>query len=253
VGIMQRGTVLRSFFDLRGWAMPLAPLVLPTAELFANRLSQPSEEEQVRFYRRIGERGLGSPIILTLFDGNSPAGATVSAEIAAREGQDGFHYWKDHPLVLQRQLCSLLVASFYAPLWILAGNLRRREEFEFLQERLQECLEFLRQQGCPFDRYPKVGYCLDSPSGLEAAIDARYDFLVLDLDRLATLWLGLPGTGSLRDYLPFRENELAWLRLRLDWIPFSERWVAVATHFIDAWEDLRFPFQALLESRGLES
>jgi hypothetical protein len=252
---MQKGYALRSIFDLRGWILPPCPLVLPTAEFFSNRLSIPVEEELARFFRRVSEKGVGSPLILTLFDGKAPSGNPLPPEIAPRAGEDGFHYWRDFPLVLQRQLRGWLAASFFAKSWALVPNLRRIEEFIFFKEALDGACESMFRQNAPIDRYAKFGFLLDSLSGLDAMADVpAYDFLLLDLDRLACQWLGLSFHTQLSSYLPMAGEELNWLRLRLGWIPFAERWVGAVTRFPSAWPDLdRFPFQVLFEARGLES
>ncbi|MEI6308036.1 MAG: putative PEP-binding protein [bacterium] len=252
---MLKGFALRSIFDLRGWILPPCPLVLPTAEFFSNRLSIPGEEELARFFRRVSEKGVGSPLILTLFDGKAASGNPLPPEIAPRAGEDGFHYWRAFPLVLQRQLRGWLAASFFAKSWILVPNLRRFGEYAFFKEALDEACDSLFQQGAPFDRYAKFGFLLDSLSSLEAMAEVpAYDFLLLDLDRLACQWLGLSSPVQLSSYLPLGGEELNWLRLRLGWIPFAERWVGAVTRYPTAWPDLdHFPFQVLFEARGLES
>jgi len=252
---VQKGYALRSIFDLRGWIVPPCPLVLPSAEFFSNRLSIPGEEELTRFFRRVSEKGVGSPLILTLFDGRAESGNPLPPEIAPSAGEDGFYYWRSLPLVLQRQLRGWLAASFFAKSWILVPNLRRLEEFYFFKESLDEAHDSLVQQGAPFDRYAKFGFLLDSLSGLEAMAGvSTYDFLVLDLDRLACQWLGLSSPIQLPSYLPIRGEELNWLRLRLGWIPFSDCWTGAVTRYPTAWPELEhFPFQVLFEARGLEN
>ncbi|MEI6529923.1 MAG: hypothetical protein WCN99_00355, partial [bacterium] len=96
---MEEGLSIRSHYELKPVRGFHGPLLVESESLFRNRLSFPSESEQLTWINRFIEGDVGQPLILTLFDWEedqpqTDVYPTLLKQVAAL---DGYPLWKACP------------------------------------------------------------------------------------------------------------------------------------------------------------
>jgi hypothetical protein len=246
---MEEGLSVRSHYELKPARGFHGPLLVESESLFRNRLSFPSESEQLAWIKRFIESEVGQPLILTLFDWEEDQPQTDVYPTPLKEVAvlDGYPLWKACPSLIRSQLRSWLQGSYLSGIWMAIPRLRRAEELAAVTNSLEKILNELAGERILFDRFPKIGVRLDSPLALRHFSQfLSIDFFLLDLDRLACHLLGIRFEKSvLLNYLPLRAEESELLLHWIGSLPFAEKWIGCVSYVQKPWEKLlQFPFEA---------
>ena len=146
--------------------------LLRTEFLFLERLSPPSEEEQVEVYQAIAEALGTRPLVVRTFDigGDKPV-PYISREPEANPflGLRGIRLALARPELLKTQLRALLRAGHGHHIKIMFPMVAERRELLEARAILQEAREELEREGRPFAPEVEVGIMVEVPAAAELA------------------------------------------------------------------------------------
>jgi phosphotransferase system enzyme I (PtsI) len=234
---MERGWYIQDVYSLRKMKTPLtSPIFIETGWVFRNRISFPSPEEQARRYLECSNLGNWTPVIFELFEfspANDVGDILITTELKEFRLLDGYHLWKNCPLVFDSQIQALLQASYFRKAWIALPGLREKGELVSALSAIEKIMDKLNNQRSPFDRYPKIGVKIANIVALRHIEDfSESDFFVLDLDSIFSHFLGIPqNSPMLSYYLEEREEEVHTILEWLEPIPFEEKWCGFISAF----------------------
>jgi len=151
-----------------------------TEYLYMNRRTLPSEEEQLRAYKRVAEGFLPNSVIIRTLD---LGGDKFLSHFPVPEQINPFMGWRAIRLCLEKvdifktQLRAILRAACFGKVKIMYPMISGVEEVRRANEIISEVKEELKREGIPFNKDVEVGAMMEVPS---AAVIA--DLLAKEVD-----------------------------------------------------------------------
>jgi phosphotransferase system enzyme I (PtsI) len=141
--------------------------LLRTEFLVVGRTELPGEEEQAEFYRRVGERFAGLPVVVRSYD---LGGDKFPASFRAGKQSNPFLGWRairvclDHPDILRTQIRALLRARATSDVRLMLPLVTQVEEVLRTREILDESIAALDKLGTPIGADLPVGVMIETPA-----------------------------------------------------------------------------------------
>lgn len=141
--------------------------LLRTEFLVVGRTELPGEEEQAEFYRRVGERFAGLPVVVRSYD---LGGDKFPASFRAAKQSNPFLGWRairvclDHPDILRTQVRALLRARATSDVRLMLPLVTQVEEVLRTREILDESIAALDKLGTPIGADLPVGVMIETPA-----------------------------------------------------------------------------------------
>ena len=141
--------------------------LLRTEFLVVGRTELPGEEEQAEFYRRVGERFAGLPVVVRSYD---LGGDKFPASFRAGKQSNPFLGWRairvclDHPDILRTQVRALLRARATSDVRLMLPLVTQVEEVLRTREILHESIAALDKLGTPIGADLPVGVMIETPA-----------------------------------------------------------------------------------------
>jgi len=138
-----------------------------TEYLFLDRVSPPSEEEQLDTYRLVARQLKGKPLIVRTLDvgGDKPL-PYIRSEHEANPflGRRGLRYSLDRPAIFKQQLRAILRASRYGKIRLLIPMLSQAHEIDQTLAAIERAKASLRGEAAAFDEAIEVGAMIEIPA-----------------------------------------------------------------------------------------
>ena len=141
--------------------------LLRTEFLYLDRQTAPSEEEQVRVYRRIFQTMAGRPVVVRTLDvgGDKPLPyLPLPEEPNPFLGVRAIRVAREHPEILETQLRAILRAGAGFPVRIMFPMVATVAEMRWLRETVASVRDALAGQGIPVPEDLQVGMMVEIPS-----------------------------------------------------------------------------------------
>ncbi len=141
--------------------------LLRTEFLVVGRTELPGEEEQAEFFRRVGERFAGLPVVVRSYD---LGGDKFPASFRAGKQSNPFLGWRairvclDHPEILRTQIRALLRARATSDVRLMLPLVTQVEEVRRTREILDESIAALDKLGTPIGADLPVGVMIETPA-----------------------------------------------------------------------------------------
>jgi len=191
--------------------------LLRTEFFITGRNALPSEEEQVKYFRRVGEAFAGHPVVIRTYDVGGdklPAPFVAPAEANPFLGWRAIRVCLDQPELLRTQVRAILRAGARANLWLMIPLVTRLDEVERTRAIVHEEAAKLAAQGIEAARTIPVGVMIETPAAAVLAdrFVAESDFVSVGTNDLTQYTLVVDrGNARLADR--FTPHDPSVLRL----------------------------------------
>jgi phosphotransferase system enzyme I (PtsI) len=141
--------------------------LLRTEFLVLGRTELPGEDEQAEFYKRIGERFAGFPVVVRSYD---LGGDKFPVSIRTGKQANPFLGWRairvclDHPEILRTQVRAVLRARATADVRLMLPLVTQVEEVLRTREILSESIAALNEVGVPIGADLPLGVMIETPA-----------------------------------------------------------------------------------------
>ena len=203
-----------------------------TESLLIGRDDFPSEEDQVKEYKRVAARIYPNRVIMRTFD---IGGDKIAPETA--EEQNPFLGWRgvrvcfDHPGLFMNQLRAMLRASTRKNIAIMFPMISTIQEVRRAKEFVRQAKEELKSKKIRFDDKIPVGVMIEVPAAAMSAglIAAEVDFLSIGSNDLIQYLLAVDRGNSLVSslYREFEPSVLATIKNVIDAGHKAGKWVGI--------------------------
>jgi len=191
--------------------------LLRTEFFITGRSTLPSEEEQVKYFRRVGEAFPGQPIVIRTYD---LGGDKLPAPFAPPVEANPFLGWRairvclDHPELLRTQVRAALRAAARADVWLMIPLVTRLDEVDRVRAIVREEAASLAAQGVEAAHSVPLGVMIETPAAAVLAdrFAAESDFVSVGTNDLTQYTLVVDrGNARLADR--FTPHDPSVLRL----------------------------------------
>ncbi len=193
--------------------------LLRTELLILGRTKLPAEDEQVRFFQRVGVRFPDAPIIVRTYDlggDKFPAPFKVAPENNPFLGWRAIRVCLDHPELFSGQVRAALRARAHADVQLMLPMVTQVEEVDRTRELVQQCAADLKREGIEAADDIPVGAMIETPAAamIVDLLASRCDFLSVGSNDLTQYALAVDrGNAQLANrFTPFHPAVVRLLR-----------------------------------------
>jgi phosphoenolpyruvate-protein phosphotransferase (PTS system enzyme I) len=194
--------------------------LLRTEFLITSHASLPTEDEQARYFRRVGEAFPGHPVVVRTYDlggDKFPAAFRAAPEANPFLGWRAIRVCLDQPEVFRTQIRAALRAAAHVEIQLMIPLVTRLEEVDVTREMVAEEGERLSRSGIQAARSVPVGVMVETPAAAVMAdrLAQVADFLSVGTNDLTQYTLVVDrGNARLADrFTPHDPSVLRLLKL----------------------------------------
>ncbi len=156
--------------------------LLRTEFLLVGRAEMPTEDEQARYFERVGRRFSGHPVLVRSFDlggDKFPAAFRTSHEANPFLGWRAIRVCLDQPDMFRAQLRAALRARRHADIRLMLPLVTQLDEVEQTRQLVEESAAELERRGTDAARDIPIGVMVETPAAalLATELAQRVDFL----------------------------------------------------------------------------
>jgi phosphotransferase system enzyme I (PtsI) len=143
--------------------------LLRTEFLILGRSELPGEDEQVRYFTKVGERFRGYPVVVRSYD---VGGDKFPVALAPQPEANPFLGWRalrvclDRPEIFRGQIRATLRARAKADIQLMIPLVTQIEEIERTREMIAESIEELKREGRPTATDLPLGVMVETPAAV---------------------------------------------------------------------------------------
>jgi multiphosphoryl transfer protein len=211
-----------------------------TEYLFIDRMTPPTEEEQVETYRSVARQLKGRPLIVRTLDagGDKPLPYMRGGyEANPFLGQRGLRYSLDHPAIFKPQIRAIVRVAAEHPVKIMFPMVSTFDELVLVDALIEEAYAELQAEGLPFDDDVARGIMIETPAAIMAA-----DYLARLVDFFSI------GTNDLSQYMMAADRSNAAVAGLVS--PYQPAVVRAIRQVVDAAQQARIPVSLCGELAG---
>ena len=197
--------------------------LLRTEFLVVGRTELPGEDEQTEFFKRVGERFAGQPVVIRSYD---LGGDKFPAAFRAGPQNNPFLGWRairvclDHPEIMRTQIRAVLRARATADVRLMLPLVTQVEEIERTREILDESITQLQMLGIPIGADLPLGVMIETPAAamMVEQLAERCSFLSVGTNDLTQYTLAVDrGNARLADrFTPLHPAVVRFLKRIID-------------------------------------